>query len=103
MSAQIDDSINQIIQLALQEIDDPVDPDGTASSDAAEQLSDELCTLCIEFGIEFNDFALAVMSEVLDPSHSDPKSESASPRFPKLRQFPQHRSLLLFALEFMPD
>ena len=103
MSARTDSSINQIIQLALQDINNPEDPEATPSSDSAERLADELCTLCLEFGIEFSDFILAVMGEVLDPGHSDAPDKPAAPRFPQLEQFPQHRSLLLFALEFMPN
>ena len=103
MSARIDDSINRIIQLALEDVATSTALDATPNSDDAERLADELCTLCIEFGIEFDDFILAVMGEVLDPGHTGASKKSSGPRFPQLNQFPQHRSLLLFALEFMPS
>ncbi len=103
MSARIEKSIEQIIQLSLESVNQTSGPDSTPSSVEAEDLADELCMLCIEFGIDFHEFTGTVMAEVLDPGRADSAKSSGGDRFPSLGRFPQHRSLLLFALEFMPD
>ena len=92
-----------IIEQALAPLPQDLRSGTEGFTNAAEQVADDLYRLCIEFGVDYNEFKPKVLDEVLHRSRQRRPTGAQGRRKSYLDAFESRLPVVVFALELMRE